>query len=249
MAKSPGKRFAIGVDFGTNSVRALVVDVADGAEIATHVYDYPTGEDGILLDLKDPNLARQNPADYIQGFYQSVRGALGAAKRVRGFRAENVIGIGVDTTGSTPMPVDRQGMPLAMKPQFKRNLAAQAWQFLQDLVYEHGIAPQGQTDYATDFLAGRTAMLIDGPWRMPALEAAEEETDAGEEEGAERLAGQKEQLKRLMELKSRIITAVNTARPPLEKSRIQHSRGSTSTPALGFRGAGFSKGDYKSRLS
>ncbi len=54
--------------------------------------------------------------------------------------------------------------------------AAEAWQFLQDLVYVHHIAPQGQTDYATDFLSGRTAMLIDGPWRMPALEAAEEES-------------------------------------------------------------------------
>ena len=54
--------------------------------------------------------------------------------------------------------------------------AAQAWQFLQDLVYTHHIAPQGQTDYARDFLSGRTAMMIDGPWQMPALEAAEEES-------------------------------------------------------------------------
>jgi len=54
--------------------------------------------------------------------------------------------------------------------------AAQAWQFLQDLVYTHHIAPQGQTDYARDFLSGRTAMLIDGPWQMPAFEAAEAET-------------------------------------------------------------------------
>ena len=54
--------------------------------------------------------------------------------------------------------------------------AAQAWQFLQDLVYVHHIAPQGQTDYLRDFLSGRTAMLIDGPWQMPSLEAAEEET-------------------------------------------------------------------------
>ncbi|MHC4177797.1 MAG: ribulokinase [Planctomycetota bacterium] len=126
MAKSPGKRFAIGVDYGTNSVRALVVDVADGSQVGTHVYDYPSGQAGILLDPKDPNLARQNPADYIEGFYVSVRRAVGAAKRKRGFRPEDVIGIGVDTTGSTPIPVDRQGQPLAMKPQFKRDLAAHA---------------------------------------------------------------------------------------------------------------------------
>jgi len=54
--------------------------------------------------------------------------------------------------------------------------AAQAWQFLQDLVYKHHIAPQGQTDYARDFLSGRTAMLIDGPWQMPAFEAAAADT-------------------------------------------------------------------------
>lgn len=52
----------------------------------------------------------------------------------------------------------------------------QAWEWLQDLVYEHGVAPQGQTDYDRDFLSGRTAMLIDGPWRLVSLEAAQEET-------------------------------------------------------------------------
>jgi len=127
MAKSSARQFAVGVDYGTNSVRALVVDVADGTEVATHVYDYPSGEAGILLEAKDPNLARQNPADYIDGFYRSVRAAVAAAKKKRGFKAENVLGIGVDTTGSTPMPVDRGGAPLALKPQFKRNLAAHAW--------------------------------------------------------------------------------------------------------------------------
>jgi len=127
MAPSPAKRFAIGVDYGTNSVRALVVDVADGREVGTYVYDYPSGKDGILLDPKDPNLARQNPADYIEGFYVSVREALEVAKKKRGFRADRVIGIGVDTTGSTPIPVDRDGMPLALRPRFKKNLAAHAW--------------------------------------------------------------------------------------------------------------------------
>ncbi len=127
MAKNKTTQFAIGVDYGTNSVRALVVNVADGAEVGTDVYDYPSGDAGILLDPKDPNLARQNPADYIEGFYVSVRKAVAAAKRKGGFRPENVIGIGVDTTGSTPIPVDRQGMPLAMQPAFKKNLAAHAW--------------------------------------------------------------------------------------------------------------------------
>ncbi len=73
MAKKNEPAFAIGVDYGTNSVRALVVDIADGREVATHVYDYPSGEAGILLDPKDPHTARQNPADYIEGFYASRR--------------------------------------------------------------------------------------------------------------------------------------------------------------------------------
>ncbi len=119
--------FAIGVDHGTNSVRALVVDTADGAEVASCVYDYPSGEAGILLDPNDPHLARQNPADYIEGFLRSVDGVVKATKRHKGFGPERVVGIGVDTTGSTPIPVDRRGMPLALKPAFRKNLAAHAW--------------------------------------------------------------------------------------------------------------------------
>jgi L-ribulokinase len=127
MAGSSARRFSIGVDYGTNSVRALVVDAADGSEVGTHVYDYPSGEAGILLDPKDPNLARQNPADYIEGFYVSVRRALQAAKKTPGFEVGHVIGIGVDTTGSTPIPVDAAGMPLALQPEFRDHLAAHAW--------------------------------------------------------------------------------------------------------------------------
>jgi L-ribulokinase len=121
------RKFSIGLDYGTNSVRAIVVDLADGAEIASHVHDYPSGDQGILLDSKDPNLARQNPADYVEGYVQSVGAAVRAAKKHRGFKPEGVVGIGVDTTGSTPLPVDRQGKPLALDPRFRKNLAAQAW--------------------------------------------------------------------------------------------------------------------------
>ena len=127
MAKSRAKRYAVGVDYGTNSVRALVVDTADGAEVGTSVYNYPSGQQGILLDPKDPNLARQNPADYIEGFYRSVRGAVKAAQKKVGLSAEQVVGIGIDTTGSTPIPVNREGMPLALDPKYAKNLAAHAW--------------------------------------------------------------------------------------------------------------------------
>ncbi|MBV9124054.1 MAG: ribulokinase [Planctomycetes bacterium] len=125
--RSDNRRFAIGVDYGTNSVRAVIVDVDDGAELASSVFNYPSGEEGILLDSKDPHLARQNPADYIEGFYQSVAGAVREAGKQPGFQPERVVGIGVDTTGSTPIPVDRQGQPLSLDPRFKNHLAAQAW--------------------------------------------------------------------------------------------------------------------------
>ena len=64
--------YAIGLDYGTNSVRAVVVDCADGRSVGSHVFSYPSGEQGILLDAKDPHLARQNPADYVEGLRASV---------------------------------------------------------------------------------------------------------------------------------------------------------------------------------
>lgn len=119
--------FAIGVDYGTNSVRALVVDCASGEEVAMAVYHYPSGEAGILLDARDPQLARQYPGDYIEGFIKSVSQAVQQARAIEGFSPERVVGIGVDTTGSTPMPIDEQGVPLAMHDQLKDDLAAHAW--------------------------------------------------------------------------------------------------------------------------
>ncbi len=127
MAKRSAAKYAIGVDYGTNSVRALLVDVASGEEIATHAYPYPSGHEGILLDPRDPNLARQDPADYIKGFFVSVGTVVQMASKRRGFDAANIIGIGVDTTGSTPIPVDKAGTPLALGKKFGKNLAAQAW--------------------------------------------------------------------------------------------------------------------------
>jgi L-ribulokinase len=119
--------YSIGVDYGTNSVRAVVVDTADGRVVGTRVFDYPSGEQGVLLDPKQPHLARQNPADYIEGLRAAVGEALTAAEASPGFSRDRVIGIGVDTTGSTPLPVDAKAQPLALDPRWKGNLAAHAW--------------------------------------------------------------------------------------------------------------------------
>jgi len=119
--------FALGIDYGTNSVRALIVNTSNGKEIGTCVYNYPSGKDGILLDPRDPHLARQNPKDYIKGLVNSVKGALKEAKKVKNFSPDKIIGIGVDTTGSTPLPVDENGTPLGLKKEFSKNLNAMAW--------------------------------------------------------------------------------------------------------------------------
>jgi L-ribulokinase len=119
--------YTIGIDYGTNSVRAIVVDCADGRVLGTSVFDYPSGEHGVLLHARDPHLARQNPADYLEGLHASVTGALTAADRDPGFSRERVVGLGVDTTGSTPLPVDAQARPLALDRRWTSNLAAHAW--------------------------------------------------------------------------------------------------------------------------
>jgi len=133
MAKA---RYAIGVDYGTNSVRALVIDVDSGEEIASHVVPYPSGSAGILLDKKDPNLARQNPADYVSGFLKAVSTAVRTAAKTKKFDAAQVVGLGIDTTGSTPIPVAEDGTPLAWQPRFKKNLAAQAWLWKDHTAHE-----------------------------------------------------------------------------------------------------------------
>ncbi|MCL2701280.1 MAG: ribulokinase [Phycisphaerae bacterium] len=120
-------KYTIGLDYGTNSVRALIVNVADGAEAASAVWTYAHGTVGVMLS-NDPNLARQHPADYLKGAEVTIKKALAeAGKAVKGFTPADVIGIGVDTTGSTPLPVDEAGVPLAFDKRFANDLAAMAW--------------------------------------------------------------------------------------------------------------------------
>lgn len=135
MPAQKSRQFSIGIDFGTNSVRALVVDVATGEEIASAVWSYRRGKQGVITDPKDPNLARQHPADYLEGVIKSVAAAVKEASRKRGFEPDRVIGIGVDTTGSTPLPVDETGMPLALRKEFADHPAAMAWLWKDHTAY------------------------------------------------------------------------------------------------------------------
>lgn len=109
--------FVIGVDFGTDSVRTVIIDAANGAEVAASVFQYPRWRDGKYC-RPDQNQFRQHPLDYLEGLEATIRDCVREAGT--GI-AKNIKGISVDTTGSTPVAVDRTGTPLALNPQFAEN--------------------------------------------------------------------------------------------------------------------------------
>lgn len=110
-------QFVIGVDFGTDSVRSVLVDAGNGNELSASVYHYPRWRDGLFCD-PTKNQFRQHPLDYIEGLETSIRECL----KVAGVSAgKNVKAISVDTTGSTPIAVDTSGVPLALHSQFEKN--------------------------------------------------------------------------------------------------------------------------------
>lgn len=121
------QKYAIGLDYGTSSVRALVVDCSNGDEIGTAVANYKHGNAGVVEEPGNPHLARQHPQDYIDGLYESVAGALKEASNNPSFNPSNVVGIGVDTTGSSPLPVDENCRPVALQPGFDQDPNAMTW--------------------------------------------------------------------------------------------------------------------------
>jgi len=107
----------IGLDFGTDSCRALIVDAANGTEIATSVKYYPRWAKGSYCQPQ-ANQYRQHPLDYIESMTDAVKEAIA---RAPDGTAERVIGLAFDTTGSTPVLIDKNGMPLALLPEFAEN--------------------------------------------------------------------------------------------------------------------------------
>src|SRR6202034_1615916 len=98
-------------------------------ELASHVSDYSHGDVGVILRSDQPDLARQHPADYLRGIEVAVTQAIefAAADSSHEFSPRHVIGIGVDTTGSTPLPVDGNGNALALQSEFENDPDAMAW--------------------------------------------------------------------------------------------------------------------------
>ena len=116
-------KYAVGIDFGTESGRAVLVETTSGREIATAVYSYENGVideklplDGVPVRL-EPEWALQDPQDYIRTFQQTAPAVLSQA----GVHPEDVIGIGIDFTACTMMPVKSDGTPLCALPEYRRH--------------------------------------------------------------------------------------------------------------------------------
>jgi L-ribulokinase len=147
-------KYAIGVDFGTESGRAVLVDVADGREVATAVYPYSHGvidEKLPILDKEirlEPDWALQDPQDYIRTFQNTIPPVLAQSK----VKPEDVIGIGIDFTACTMLPVTRDGTPLCDLPEFRQR--PHAW---VKLWKHHAAQPEADKINAT-------ARIMDQKW-------------------------------------------------------------------------------------
>lgn len=145
-------KYAIGVDFGTESGRAVLVDVNNGRELATAVYPYKHGViDETLPGTKirlEPDWALQDPEDYIRTFKTTVPAVLKAS----GADPADVIGIGVDFTACTMMPAKADGTPLCVLPEYRSN--PHAW---VKLWKHHAAQPEADKINAT-------ARAMNEPW-------------------------------------------------------------------------------------
>lgn len=109
--------FVIGVDFGTDSVRTVIVNAHDGHEVASSIFDYPRWKAGLYCDASK-NMFRQHPLDYLEGLEHTIKQCLHQSPPIV---RNNVKAISVDTTGSTPVAVDPSGTPLALLDPFTNN--------------------------------------------------------------------------------------------------------------------------------
>src|SRR5688500_4555630 len=106
--------YVIGVDYGTDSVRTIIVDASNGDELASNVFNYPRWADGLYCDAAH-QVFRQHPLDYVEGLEHTIKACLShAGEHVR----KNTRAISIDTTGSTPVAVDEYGTPLSLHADF-----------------------------------------------------------------------------------------------------------------------------------
>ena len=106
--------YVIGLDYGTNSVRALLVDARSGAEVAQAVHYYPRWKQGQYCSPAQ-NRFRQHPLDHLEGLEATVRAVAAQVPAAR------IVGLAIDITGSTPGPVNAAGVLLSLRPEFADN--------------------------------------------------------------------------------------------------------------------------------
>lgn len=145
---SKSKTYVLGIDYGTDSCRALIVDTADGCELAAAVSLYSRWSQGLYCDPQQ-NRYRQHPLDYIESMEQAVREVL---SQVPAVVAGRIVGLCFDTTGSTPALIDATGMPLALRPEFAEDPDAMfmLWKdhtAVAEAEQITGLAKQWHTDY------------------------------------------------------------------------------------------------------
>ncbi|MCP8897678.1 ribulokinase [Gilvimarinus xylanilyticus] len=109
--------YALGLDYGSDSVRALLVNTATGEEVASSVVNYPRWAKGLYCEPAADQF-RQHPLDYLESLEQALASLWQEAPEGA---AQSVVGISFDTTGSTPVAVDSDGVALALKPEFAEN--------------------------------------------------------------------------------------------------------------------------------
>lgn len=161
------KASVLGIDFGTDSVRVVLVDAANGAEAGTSVCAYPRWSDGCYCDPSSSRF-RQHPLDYLESMERAVKDCL----RQAGPSAANTVkGVSVDTTGSTPIAVDKQGVPLSMHGALAKNpnamfvlwkdhtstkeaaeINAHAAKYKPSQFTPHPLPPKGGRSISTDYL-------------------------------------------------------------------------------------------------
>ena len=110
-------KYVIGIDYGSDSCRGVIIDAMNGTELASEVFNYPRWKQGLYCNASKSQF-RQHPLDYIEGLKAVVKNTVA---KVGEEVANNIVGISIDTTGSTPCAINKEGVPLALLPEFEDN--------------------------------------------------------------------------------------------------------------------------------